>query len=114
MFAIVKILISAIIIGVITEFSRRYPQQGGIIAALPIVSLLSILWLYTQGEQMDKIGKFAIGVVWGLPGTVVMLLIIGIALKHSIHLLASFGLGIAGWLIFYFVQDLIVKHMNSL
>jgi hypothetical protein len=114
MFAMVKILISAIIISVITEFSRRYPQQGGIIAALPIVSLLSILWLYTQGEQMEKISKFAIGVVWGLPGTVVMLLLIGIALKHSIHLFASLGLGIAGWLIVYFAQDLIVKHMSSL
>ncbi|MBV7509716.1 DUF3147 family protein [Bacillus sp. sid0103] len=111
MFAIVKIIISAIVIGVITEFSRRYPQQGGIIAALPIVSLLSILWLYTQGEQMDKLSKFAIGVVWGLPGTVVMLLIIGIALKHSIHLFASLGLGIAGWLILYFAQNLIVKHL---
>ncbi|MGJ7913386.1 hypothetical protein [Neobacillus sp. LXY-1] len=42
---------------------------------------------------MDKISKFAIGVVWGLPGTVVMLLIIGIALKHSIHLFASLDLG---------------------
>lgn len=28
MFAIVKVIISAIIIGVITEISRRYPQQG--------------------------------------------------------------------------------------
>ena len=112
MFAIVKILISAIIIGIITEFSRRYPQQGGIIAALPIVSLLSILWLYSQGEQMEKISKFAIGVVWGLPGTVVMLLIIGIALKYSIHLFASLGLGIAGWLILYFAQNLIVKHLT--
>ncbi|WP_026692039.1 DUF3147 family protein [Peribacillus kribbensis] len=111
MFTIVKILISAIIIGTITEFSRRYPQQGGIIAALPIVSLLSILWLYTQGEQIDKISKFAMGVVWGLPGTVVMLLIIGIALKYSIHLFPSLGLGVAGWLIFYFAQDLIVKHL---
>ncbi|WP_316572645.1 DUF3147 family protein [Neobacillus sp. YIM B06451] len=113
MFAIVKILISAIIIGVITEFSRRYPEQGGIIAALPIVSLLSILWLYAQGEQIDKISKFAMGVVWGLPGTVVMLLIIGLALKYSIHLFASLGLGIGGWLIFYFAQDFIVKHLYN-
>lgn len=113
MFAIAKILISAIIIGVITEISRRYPQQGGIIAALPIASVLSIFWLYAQGEHMDKLSKFAMGVVWGIPGTVVMLLIIGIALKHSVHLFVSLGLGFAGWLILYFAQDLIVKHLIS-
>ncbi len=60
---------------------------------------------------MDKLSKFAIGVLWGIPGTVVMLLTIGVALKHSIHLFASIGLGMAGWLILYFAQDFIVKHL---
>ncbi|EWG12893.1 DUF3147 family protein [Cytobacillus firmus] len=113
MFTIFKVIISALIIGVITEISRRYPQQGGMIAALPIVSLLSIIWLYTQGVQMDKLSKFAISVVWGLPGTVVMLLIIGFALKHSINLYAALSMGIAGWLMFYFAQDLIVKNIMN-
>ncbi|AZN42486.1 DUF3147 family protein [Paenibacillus albus] len=112
MFTIVKIIISAAIIGAITEFSRRYPQQGGVIAALPIVSLLSILWLYLQGEPADKLSKFAIGVVWGLPGTIAMLLIIGIAMKHSVHIVASLSLGIVGWLILYFAQDIVVKLLH--
>jgi hypothetical protein len=113
MFTIFKIIISAVIIGVITEVSQRYPQQGGIIAALPIVSLLSIIWLYAQGEQIDKIGKFAIGVVWGLPGTVIMLLIIGFALKNSMNIFASFSLGIGGWLVTYFAQGMIVKNLMN-
>jgi hypothetical protein len=113
MFTIVKIIVSAIIIGVITEISRKYPNQGGIIAALPIVSVLSILWLYIQGEHMEKLSKFALGVAWGIPSTIVMLVIIGIALKHSIHLFVSLGLGMVGWLVFLFVQGIIVKHLIS-
>ncbi|MGE7762886.1 DUF3147 family protein [Peribacillus sp. NPDC097895] len=113
MFTIVKIIVSAIIIGVITDFSRRYPTQGGIIAALPIVSVLSILWLYIQGEQMETLSKFALSVVWGIPATVVMLVIIWIALQHSIHLFVSLGLGMGGWLLFLFAQDMIVKHLIS-
>ncbi|CEG26189.1 DUF3147 family protein [Bacillus sp. B-jedd] len=112
MFTIVKIFVSAVIIAVITEFSRRYPTQGGIIAALPIVSILSILWLHVQGEHIEKISKFALGVVWGIPSTVVMLVIIGLALKHSIHLFASIGLGMAGWLFFLFAQDFFVKLLH--
>ncbi|KAB2333960.1 DUF3147 family protein [Bacillus mesophilum] len=111
MFTIAKIVISAIIIGIITEIAQRYPQQGGKIAALPIVSLLSIIWLYTQGEQIDKISKFAMNVVWGLPATVIMLLIIGFTLKHSMNIFISFGLGITGWLITYFAQDMIIKNI---
>ncbi|PET56741.1 hypothetical protein CN514_15730 [Bacillus sp. AFS001701] len=111
MYAIIKIFTSAIIIGVITEIARRFPTQGGLIAALPIVSLLSLIWLNVQGEQVQALSKFAYGVVLGIPGTVVMLLIIGVALQHSIHLVTSIGLGIIGWLVYIFAQDLVVKHL---
>ncbi|MES9685011.1 DUF3147 family protein [Gottfriedia acidiceleris] len=111
MYAIIKIFTSAIIIGVITEIARRFPTQGGLIAALPIVSLLSLIWLNVQGEQVQALSKFAYGVVIGIPGTVVMLLIIGVALQHSIHLVTSIGLGIIGWLVYIFAQDLVVKHL---
>ncbi|KXZ13429.1 DUF3147 family protein [Bacillus nakamurai] len=111
MFTIVKIIVSAVIIGAITEIARRNPNHGGIIAALPIVSMLSIVWLYIQGEHKATLSKFAFSVAWGIPSTVVMLVIIGIALRHSIHFIVSIGLGLAGWVIFLFAQDIIVKHL---
>ncbi|WP_057914868.1 DUF3147 family protein [Peribacillus muralis] len=111
MFTIVKIIASAIIIGVITEISRRYPNYGGMIAALPIVSVISILWLYVQGERMEALSEFSLSVVWGIPATVVMLVIIWMALQHSLHLFASLGLGLAGWLVFLFAQNLLIKHL---
>lgn len=111
MYTIIKVFTSAIIIGIITEIARRFPTQGGLIAALPIVSILSLVWLYIQGEQVQNLSKFAFGVVWGIPGTVVMLVIVGIALQHSLHLVSSIGLGIAGWLIYIYAQDFVVKHL---
>ncbi|MDR7319262.1 hypothetical protein [Brevibacillus nitrificans] len=51
MFTVIKILVSAIIIWIITEVSRRFPAQGGVIAAMPIISILCIVWLYAKGEQ---------------------------------------------------------------
>lgn len=45
---IVKILLSAIIIGVVTEMAKRFPTYGGVIAALPLVSLLSLIWLWVE------------------------------------------------------------------
>lgn len=58
MFTLVKIIVSAIIIGIVTEVAKRYPTFGGIIAALPLVSLLSLFWLYFQGEQTQNLSKF--------------------------------------------------------
>ena len=54
MYVIMKIIALAIVIGIVTEISRRFPSYGGIIAASPLVSLLSIVWLYVQGEQAQR------------------------------------------------------------
>ncbi|MEC1826762.1 DUF3147 family protein [Bacillus velezensis] len=112
MFTIVKIIVSAAIIGIITEISRRSPSYGGIIAALPIVSMLSMVWLYIQGET-ETLSHFAFSVASGIPSTVIMLVIIGIALRHSLSFIAASGLGLTGWLVFLYAQDFIVKHINS-
>ncbi len=112
MYVITKIIASAIVIGVVTEISRRFPSYGGIIAALPLVSLLSIIWLYVQGEQTATLSKFALGVLWGFPATAVLLVIVYFSLQNSIHLFISIGLGVFGWLTFLFVQDFTLKYVR--
>ena len=108
MYILMKVIISAIIIAIVTEISRRFPTYGGIIAALPLVSLLSIVWLYVQGEQSSTLSKFALGVLWGFPATAVMLLIVYLSLQNSLHLFVSILLGIAGWLIFLHIQHIAI------
>ncbi|WP_419881760.1 DUF3147 family protein [Peribacillus sp. B-H-3] len=114
MYVITKIIASAIVISVVTEISRRFPSYGGIIAALPLVSLLSIIWLYVQGEETSTLSKFALGVLWGFPATAVLLVTVYLALQNSIHLFTSIGLGVASWMAFLWVQDLVVKYVKVL
>lgn len=114
MYLLMKVIVSAIIIAIVTEISRRFPTYGGIIAALPLVSLLSIVWLYVQGEQSSTLSKFALGVLWGFPATAVMLLIVYLALQNSLHLVVSILLGIAGWLFFLYIQDIVVAYIKHM
>lgn len=114
MYAAVKVLVSAIIIGVVTELARRFPTYGGIIAALPLVSLLSILWLSIQGEQAETLNKFIVGVLMGLPATIILLIIVYLGMKNSMHLLWSVLLGIIAWLLFLIIQDILVKFLKSI
>lgn len=113
MYVLMKVIISAIIIGIVTEVSRRFPNYGGVIAALPLVSLLSIIWLYVQGEKKEVVSRFALGVLYGFPATMVMLLVIYIALKNSVPLFVSIGLGICGWLLFLFLQDYTIAYVKK-
>jgi hypothetical protein len=111
MFALVKVVVSAIVIGGVTEVARRYPAFGGIIAALPLVSLLSLCWLYFQGEGTQTLSKFVFGVLWGFPATAFLLLITALCLRASFPLILSIGLGIAGWGILLMTQNILFKNM---
>ena len=114
MFVVMKILVSALVIAAVTEIARKFPAYGGMVAALPLVSLLSIIWLYVQGEQMETLSKFAVGVLWGFPATAVLLFIVCIGLKHSLSLILSISLGLVGWVFFLFLQDTVVKVLKGL
>lgn len=112
MYVIVKIIVSAAVIGAVTEIAKRFPTYGGIVAALPLVSLLSIIWLYVQGESNNILSKFVLGVLWGFPATAVLLFVVYISLKHSLSLYLSIGLGLAAWFLFITLQEASLKYFN--
>ena len=105
MYTFFKILSSATIIGVVTEVARRFPTYGGIIlCALPLVSILSIIWLTVQSESSEHIQRFTVGVIVGLPATMCMLFVIYMAMKSSVHIVLAIGLGVLSWAVFLGIQ----------
>ncbi|MFC4410479.1 DUF3147 family protein [Chungangia koreensis] len=108
-----KVITSAIIIAAVTEVAKRFPTYGGIIAALPLVSLLSIIWLNVQGESSTTISNFALGVLWGFPATAVMLVIVYFSVKNSLPLFLSIFFGILGWFLFLMAQEFIIKVLKN-
>lgn len=113
MYLLIKILSSAAIIGIVTELARRYPVYGGMVAALPLISILSMIWLTIQGESTQNISKFALGVLAGFPATAIMLFVIYIALNQSVHLVLAILLGIAAWGVFLLGQKFIITAFIS-
>ncbi|RST56994.1 DUF3147 family protein [Siminovitchia terrae] len=113
MYLLIKIVSSAVIICVVTELARRFPIYGGIVAALPLISILSIIWLTIQGESTQNVNKFTLGVLAGFPATAIMLFVIYIALKQSLHLVLAISLGIIAWGVFLIIQKFIMESFIS-
>ncbi len=45
LYLIIKALISGVIVVTVSEVAKRYPGLGGLIASLPLVSVLGMIWL---------------------------------------------------------------------
>jgi hypothetical protein len=68
---IIKLLLTNIIIIFCAQIGKKHPSLGGLIATMPLTSLLVLVWL-----QMDSPGDFRLmtgytrGVLWGIVPTI--------------------------------------------
>src|SRR5580698_903909 len=61
---IIKILLSALLIWGISEISRRNTSAAALLASLPLISLLAMIWMYHDTHDVTRIADFSWSVVW--------------------------------------------------
>jgi hypothetical protein len=61
---IIKLFISAAVVVAISETAKRSGYWGGVIASLPLVSVLAITWLYLDTHDSMKVAALARSTVW--------------------------------------------------
>lgn len=86
MFTVVKIIVSAAAIGGINAVAQVHPRIGGWIAALPLISFLSVIWLAVDGAPATDISAFIGRVLVGQIPTAIVLAILLAALSHGLSL----------------------------
>lgn len=64
---VVKTILSGMIIAFASWLAGRKPVLAGFIIALPLMSMLSILFSYLQYRDMNKINEFVLSIVTAVP-----------------------------------------------
>lgn len=94
---LLKVVVSGLVIGAVNLIARRDPALGGWVAALPLITFLSVLWLAVDGRDDQTIAAFVLGVLWGLIPTTVLLAVVLLALRNGVPLLGAGLAGLAAW-----------------
>jgi F0F1-type ATP synthase assembly protein I len=74
-YLILKYLITAGVVVLVSEFAKRSDKLGGLIAALPIVTVLTLIWLYVEQQPASKIANHAYYTFWYVLPTLPMFLL---------------------------------------
>ncbi|MBF8179738.1 DUF3147 family protein [Herminiimonas contaminans] len=72
---ITKYLITAGVVVLVSEFAKRSDKLGGLIAALPMITVLTLIWLYIEKQPEAKIANHAWYTFWYVVPTLPMFLI---------------------------------------
>lgn len=72
---VTKYLITAALVVLVSEVAKRSDKAGGLIAALPLVTVLTLVWLYVERQPAERIGNHAWYTFWYVLPTLPMFLV---------------------------------------
>jgi hypothetical protein len=104
---ILKFVISASVIVAVSEISKRSSFIGGLLASLPLTSLLAMIWLWHDTRDAAKIGALATSIFWFVLPSLILFIVLPVLIKHGVtfwlSLLLSVGAVLAGYSAMVFV-----------
>jgi F0F1-type ATP synthase assembly protein I len=72
---IIKYLLTSAVVVVVSEFAKRSDRLGGLVAALPLVTVLALIWLHVENQSEQKIANHAWYTFWYVVPTLPMFLV---------------------------------------
>ncbi|MEO8176785.1 MAG: DUF3147 family protein [Sphingomicrobium sp.] len=80
-YLLVKAAVSGLLIAIISEVARRSPGWGGLLASLPLTSLIAIVWLWRDTSDTARIAEQATSTFWFVLPSLPLFLIIPALIK---------------------------------
>lgn len=79
----IKAGVSAIIIVAVSELAKRSPGLGALIASLPLISVLGMIWLWHDTRDVQRMAAHAQATFWFVLPSLPMFLLIPAMLRHG-------------------------------
>lgn len=71
---LVKYFVTAALVVLVSELAKRSDKLGALVAALPLVTVLTLIWLHLENTPQDKIANHAWYTFWYVVPTLPMFL----------------------------------------
>ena len=80
---VVKVLLSAVIIVIVNKVQLVNDRLSALLIALPLTSLLAMIWMYQGGQSTQRLANHAEGTFWFVLPTLPMFLILPWMLRNG-------------------------------
>jgi len=106
----VKLVLTNVIIIACAQIGRRYPTFGGLIATMPLTSLLVLLWLnFDNPGDFRLLADYTRGALWGIIPTILFFTVVWLCVRRQLTLPLALSAGFAVWLCGAVVHQWLVR-----
>ncbi len=83
-YAAIKAVISGILVALISEVAKRNPGIGALITALPLISILALIWLWRDTGDPVRLAQYSSATFWYVLPSLPMFLLIPLLLRSGV------------------------------
>jgi F0F1-type ATP synthase assembly protein I len=98
---LLKAIVSGLLIALASELGRRSPALGGMVSALPLVSLITLLWIWRGGATTAELETYARSNFWFVLPTIPLFLVFAALLKGGWSFWPALAAAVALTLLLY-------------
>ena len=110
---ILKILVSAFLIFAISELAKRSSFLGALVASLPLVSILAMIWLWRDTHDASRLAQFSTAVFWlVLPSLVLFALLPPLLTRWRFGFPAALAIGCTATVVAYFLVAAVLRRFG--
>ena len=84
LYTALKVLLTAVLVVAISEAAKRSTLLGGILASLPLTSLLAFIWLYGETGDTGKIADLSVSIFWYVLPSLVLFIALPLLLARGV------------------------------
>ncbi|MBA4490354.1 DUF3147 family protein [Paracoccus sp. S1E-3] len=109
-YLILKAAISGMLIALASEVARRHAGFGALIASLPLVSVLGMMWLWRDTGDPQRLADHAQATLWYVLPSLPMFPLIAVMLRTGAGFWVSLGAGCALTVVLYLLAVVLIGN----
>ena len=112
LYYVLKFTISALLIVFISEISKRYSLTAGILASLPLVSVLAMIWLYIDTSSIEKVSQLSTSIFWMVLPSLSLFIVLPLLLKSKVPFYPALTVSALVMVLLYYLMIVILKKLG--
>lgn len=107
-----KITITTLLVVFISEIAKRSSFMAAILASVPMVSVLAMLWLYIDTKDMTKVSALSSSIFWLVLPSLALFVTLPLLLKQGINFYLSMSISVGITVLSYWLMISILNYFG--
>jgi hypothetical protein len=101
LYFLLKTVLSGAIVAAVSEIARRSPGFGALVASLPLISILGMMWLWRDTHDVERMAAHVGATFWYVIPSLPMFLLMPTMLRRGVPFWPALGIGCAVTVVLY-------------